>query len=52
MDAWRVEWLSVDHEGAEHRYISHDMPQVDAQAMAATLRKGKARDVVVLQRAE
>ena len=44
----RVEWLALDSFGDEHRYISHDMPAADADAMAATLRQNGVVDVAVI----
>jgi hypothetical protein len=46
----RVEWYGTDHENNEHHYVSHDMHPDDAETMAATLRAGSAREVVVLTR--
>lgn len=49
-ESFRVEWLATDADGNEHRHISHDMSEADAQAMAATMRAGTARNVRVVGR--
>jgi hypothetical protein len=49
---YRVEWLGIDHEGNQHRYVSPNFSQADAAAFAATIRKSSSVSAVQILDAE